>query len=161
MSRNPEVQSLTEALSGQWVGSGQGGYPTIDSFDYRETLEFTQRDDHPALHYDQRTWRQADEGEVPSHWETGLLMLSSDGSALLHNAQPDRTEVMLGTWVSTREGWEIRLLSTGYAGDGRMVRSTRNIAVRPGSLTYVMEMETISVPILTRHLTASLTTSQT
>lgn len=41
-------------LEGTWTGEGRGRYPTINSFDYRETLIFTRRDEN-SLAYDQLT----------------------------------------------------------------------------------------------------------
>jgi hypothetical protein len=157
MSRSPEVAAMVKALVGSWSGHGSGGYPTIEPFDYRESTVFIEREDHPALHYEQRAWRQTPDGEVVSHWETGLLRLSSDRSAALFNAQGGRTEAMTGTWDETDDGWQIDLASVGYAGDIRVRHSSRRFSLGLGVLTYEMSMDTASTNSMTPHLEASLT----
>ena len=157
MSRDPEVAEVVNALTGTWLGKGEGGYPTIEPFRYRELLHFTERSDHPALHYEQRTWRITEGGEVVSHWETGLLRISSDGSLTLFNAQAGRTESMAGTWQQNAEGWTLELESEGYAGDQRVRASTRVLSVAAGELTYEMAMETTATRESSIHLRAELT----
>jgi hypothetical protein len=156
MSRDPAVAELVSALVGTWLGKGDGKYPTIDSFRYRELLDITERDDHPALHYEQRTWRITDDGEVVSHWETGLLRISSDGSVRLFNAQAGRTESMIGTWRRDDEGWILELESNAFGGDERVRASTRVMSVADGRLTYQMAMETTATMQMSTHLHAEL-----
>ncbi|MGB7861251.1 MAG: FABP family protein [Acidimicrobiia bacterium] len=157
MSRSPEVATLVGNLVGTWTGSGHGEYPTIDSFDYREVTSFTARDDHPSLHYEQRTWRATPDGEVVSHWETGLLRISSDGSVLINNAQGGRAESLIGTWGMNGSGWALDLTSKSFAGDERVVEARRNIHLNVESLTYDMYMHTTTTDHLLLHLTARLT----
>lgn len=157
MSRKPEISAMVSALVGHWTGEGEGQYPTIEPFDYRETLRFTERSDHPAVHYEQRTWRRTADGETASHWETGLLRLSSNGDVRLLNAQGGRSEVMEGTWERKDHAWIILLEGIGYAGDERVVRSLRNLRFDGRTLGYTMDMETTATNQMSLHLTASLT----
>jgi len=157
MTRSPAVEAIVAALVGQWSGTGRVSYPTIETFEYREDLVISERSDHPALHVEQRTWKQTDDGEVPSHWETGLLRIESDGNARFLNAQGGRTEVMEGEWQRTGDFWAITLTSTEYAGDSRVATSDRRYQVQSDRMAYHMSMATISVPELTAHLSASLT----
>lgn len=156
MSRHPDVEAIVSELLGTWTGEGEGQYPTIESFRYRETTEIVQRDDHPALRVDQRTWRLTNAGDATSHWETGLLRISSDGSARFHDAQPGRSETMAGTWERESDGWSIALSSTGYAGDDRVLASVRHFRLRPGELEYEMQMETTATRQMLLHLRATL-----
>lgn len=157
MSRDPDVAELVAALVGTWLGKGEGGYPTIDSFRYRELLEISERSDHPSLHYEQRTWRITDDGEVVSHWETGLLRISSDGSLKLLNAQAGRTEAMTGSWRKDNGGWTLELESHEFGGDQRVRSSTRVLSVASRSLSYEMSMETTATRQMSGHLRAELT----
>lgn len=161
MSRDPDVAEIIAALVGVWRGEGEGGYPTLEPFRYREVTEIVERYDHPALRFDQRTWKLANGDEVVSHWETGLLRISSDGTVLLHNAQPGRTETMSGSWEKEGIGWVMSLRSTGFAGDGRVTHSTRTLRITPGELAYEMQMETTSNPEMTVHLQARLSRTDT
>lgn len=156
MSRAPEVAEIVQALIGTWSGQGSGDYPTIEAFTYREETLFTEREDHPALHYEQRTWRHTPEGEVVSHWETGLLRISRDGTASILNAQGGRTEVMDGSWARTGDGWRLDFAGTGFAGDDRVVNSRRSFRLEPGSLSYIMAMETTATGEMFEHLEATL-----
>lgn len=156
MSRESGVKGLVQTLVGVWNGSGEGGYPTIAPFSYRETTRFVQRDDHPALHYEQRTWRQTPDGELVSHWETGFLRISSDSSVTVLNAQGGRAETMVGEWQRHDDYWRIDLTSTGYAGDDRVLRSTRSVQLDERLLAYEMSMETTVTKEMGLHLNAEL-----
>lgn len=157
MSRSPLVAQLVAELVGSWSGGGSGDYPTIEAFRYREKTSFTPRDDHPALLFEQRTWRQTSEDEVPSHWETGLMRLHSDETVRFTNAQGGRGETMIGSWAGTDGVWEIRLSSTGFSGDDRVVGASRLIRVGGDRLDYEMYMETTTTHEMSLHLKGSLT----
>jgi hypothetical protein len=73
------------ALVGTWRGEGEGAYPTIASFRYREEVEFV-HDGRPVLTYRQRTWRV--DADTPMHAESGYLRGPIDGRAELVVAQP-------------------------------------------------------------------------
>jgi hypothetical protein len=72
-------------LVGTWRGEGEGAYPTIDSFTYREEIVFA-HDGRPVLSYRQRTWRS--DADQPMHAESGFLRGQIDGRAELMVAQP-------------------------------------------------------------------------
>ena len=73
------------ALVGTWRGEGEGDYPTIAPFRYREEVEFA-HDGRPVLVYRQRTWRI--DADTPMHAESGYLRGPMDGRAELVVAQP-------------------------------------------------------------------------
>ena len=50
---------LFTLLKGIWQGEGRGQFPTVTSFDHRETLIFT-RYDEKTLAYEQRTQKRYD-----------------------------------------------------------------------------------------------------
>jgi hypothetical protein len=77
--------SLTDRLPGVWRGDGEGHYPTIATFGYREEITFTRLGDKPIISYVQRTWHH-DDGR-PLHGECGYLRLDGDRVELLI-AQP-------------------------------------------------------------------------
>lgn len=156
MSRHPDVLELVSKLVGTWVGHGEGGYPTIEPFRYRELLAITERSDHPSLHYDQRAWREVPQGEVVSHWETGLLRISSDGTLKVFNAQAGRGEAMRGTWSREGDSWLMQLESLQYAGDDRVLGSIRTLTVEGDTLSYEMAMSTTTTSRMEPHLRAVL-----
>lgn len=80
-----EALGPCRALVGRWRGEGDGAYPTIRPFRYREEIEFA-HDGRPVLSYRQRTWRY--EEDVPMHVESGYLRGPSDGFVELVVAQP-------------------------------------------------------------------------
>jgi hypothetical protein len=81
---HPSLGPLSR-LVGTWVGEGEGAYPTIDPFTYREEVVFA-HDGRPVLSYRQRTWRT--DADVPMHVESGFLRVQPDGRAELIVAQP-------------------------------------------------------------------------
>lgn len=53
--------SLVKILSGEWSGAGTGEYPTIEPFEYQESLRFTPDETRPLIHYEQKTRRRNSE----------------------------------------------------------------------------------------------------
>ncbi len=144
-------------LVGVWEGTGSGEFPTIDSFTYRERLEFVELSGG-HLHYLQQTWREVDGEEVASHTETGFVVVVGDEALEILNAQGnDRTEVLRG-FVSDQDGVTVvDLQSVALAHDARMVESWREIRLVDDELRYSMAMATTTVPDVELHLTAQLT----
>jgi len=164
MSVDPEqkpmiMTDLLQVLAGEWAGAGLGQYPTIEDFEYQETLRFTLDDSRPILHYEQKT-RRRNTGQseyVPSHWESGFLQLLPENQVKVANAQiGGRVEVLAGTIEVAPAGLVIRLRSIHFGNDPRMAEATRTFTVNRDSLHYTMFMQTNKVPHLAMHLEATL-----
>ena len=70
-------------IQGTWTGTGRGQFPTVTSLDYRETLNFTRRDEK-TIAYEQRTQKRYD-GQtdwLESHWENGFIRILESREAL-------------------------------------------------------------------------------
>jgi hypothetical protein len=72
MDLHPDVAPLAW-LIGTWVGEGEGWYPTVADFAYREEAKFT-ASVKPFLAYSQATWA-LDDGR-PMHGERGYLRVA-------------------------------------------------------------------------------------
>src|ERR1700756_1420383 len=87
-------------LLGTWHGEGQGEYPTIKPFRYREEIRFT-HNGKAFLIYGQRT--EAIDGGQPMHAETGYLRVVGDNRVEFVIAQPiGFAEISLGHIAGTR-----------------------------------------------------------
>jgi hypothetical protein len=140
-------------LEGTWKGEGRGQFPTVTSFDYRETLTFTPRDEK-TLAYEQRTQKRYD-GQtewLESHWESGFLRLLENDELELTSAQIGRTEVLAGSIESMDTMFRIHFVSKTITNDPRMVSSARIFELEGDSLRYVVKMQTTEVNRLTEHL---------
>jgi hypothetical protein len=151
-------QDLLRLLIGEWSGSGRGEFPTVEPFEYLETLTFA-GDHRPFLHYEERTKRrsagQAD--YIPSHWESGFLRLLPDGEVELINTQGSgRLERLTGSLEGTETGLILRLQSTAFLNDPRMVETSRTITVDGNKLHYTQNMYTTAVPGPAHHVEATL-----
>src|SRR5258705_3335961 len=90
---------LFDLLEGTWRGEGRGGYPTVTSFDYRETLVFARRDEK-TLAYEQRAQKRYDGGTeyLESHWENGFISILENDDLQLVNIQiGGYSEIIVGT----------------------------------------------------------------
>lgn len=95
-----------EFLFGTWAGFGHGLYPTIDDFDYQETIRFEPGPGKPFLTYTQKTVRLGT-GE-PLHSEMGYLRSVAPGRVEWVLAHPTGiAEILTGSV----EGTELRLMS--------------------------------------------------
>src|SRR5687767_9501444 len=96
---------LLSLLEGTWTGEGRGEYPGITSFDYREALIFTRRDEK-TLAYEQRAQKRYDGGTeyLQSHWENGFISVIENDDLQLVNIQVGgRSEILIGS-VESRNG---------------------------------------------------------
>jgi hypothetical protein len=151
-------QDILHLLIGEWSGAGRGEFPTIEPFEYLETLQFS-ADERPFLHYEQRTRRRsAGQAEyVPSHWESGFIRLLPDGGVEMINAQGGgRLEVLSGSLEQKETGLILHLQSKAFLNDPRMLESSRDITVEGDTLHYTMNMRTTAVPAPAFHVEATL-----
>jgi hypothetical protein len=155
LTRSDQVFSL---LEGTWTGEGRGEYPTVTSFDYRETLTFTRRDGK-SLAYEQRTYKRY-EGQTEwlvSHWENGFIRILENGELELVNAQSGgRSEVLIGTVELRGDLICLHFASKAINNDPRMVCTSRTFELKGDALRYEVEMQTTAVDRLTHHLKIAL-----
>jgi len=147
---------LLEPLIGTWTGEGNGEYPTIESFEYLETMRFA-KDERSIIYYDQNTRRLKGDLYVPSHWETGFIRITDGRNVTVNNAQADgRTEFLTGSLTKTESGLVLELRSSSFLNDPLPIETTRRIGVEGDNLHYTMYMRTTTNPRLDIHLEAKL-----
>jgi hypothetical protein len=156
-SATTSIQIL-DFLEGTWKGEGRGGYPDVTSFDYRETLVFTRRDEK-TLAYEQRAQKRYDgQSEwLQSHWENGFISTLDSGDLQLVNIQiGGRNEELIGTIEATDSVFRIHFVSKNLNNDPRMISSARTFELEGDTLRYEMEMQTTKVNQPTSHLKIAL-----
>lgn len=153
---HPDVEHVAFLL-GTWTGTGHGEYPSIEPFDYEETVEFGHVG-KPFLTYSQRT-RHLTEGR-PLHAETGYwrVVHTGEGPVWLEVvlAHPTGfTEMATGT----ANGGDIHLVSTSVVSTPTAKDVTaveRSFHVDGTTLRYELRMAAQGHP-MTHHLSAELT----
>ena len=147
---NPALTPVAFLL-GAWRGEGEGQYPSITPFRYREEIRFA-HNGKPFLIYTQRT-ESIDTGQ-PMHGEAGYLRLVGDGRVEFVIAQPiGYAEISLGRVDGQRIA--VECTSVGRTPTAKPVTSIRRTFwVEGETLPYELKMGMEGAP-LSPHLTAS------
>jgi len=147
---NPALKPVAFLL-GTWRGEGEGQYPTIEPFRYREEIRFS-HNGKAFLIYAQRT-EAIDTGQ-PMHGEAGYLRLVGDGRVEFVIAQPiGFAEISLGRVDGQRI--DVESASVGRTPTAKSVtRISRSVWLDGDTLRYELKMGMKGVP-LARHLVAS------
>ena len=154
----PLHESLVDLafLLGTWEGPGHGEYPTIEPFDYLESVTFT-HNGKPNIAYTQRT-RNAETG-LPLHGEAGYLRHPEADAVELVIAQPSGiVEVHDGTFDAQPRGgrFELRAIVVAGTTSAKEVREVeRSLVVDGDELHYTLRMAAVGQP-LQHHLEATL-----
>ena len=148
------------ALVGTWVGQGEGHFPTIEPFAWRERMEVA-ASPKPVLAFRQRT--TTPDGSAPMHAEDGWVRVLPDGpedACELVVAQPTGlVEAHAGTWVRDGDALVLDWTSGTVAGTPSAVTvlgTRRRWVLREDLLVVDLWMATEAVVDLTHHLTAHL-----
>lgn len=139
-------------LVGSWAGGGAGRYPTIESFDYVEQVEFGHVG-KPFLSYVQRT-KHAATG-LPLHAEAGYIRPVGTDRAELVVSQPSGISeihegMIEGQTISFRS---VSVVTTATAKDVAGVH--RTLTVDGDALSYTVDMAAVGLE-LQHHLAATL-----
>ncbi len=149
---DPQCEVISFLL-GKWRGTGAGEYPTIESFEYEEEVEFWHIG-KPFLFYVQQTRSKSDGS--PLHTETGYWRPKETGVLEVVLAHSFGTaEICVGRVSETR----IELVSSGFAfapSAKPIAEERRTYDVAADTLTYAQSMAAVGQP-LTHHLEGVLT----
>lgn len=159
LRRGPDLHPALLGLLpyvGVWRGTGKGGYPTIEDFDYAQEVRFS-HDGRPFLAYESRSWIIDADGKPvrPASREVGWWRPQPDDSVEVMLTHPTGIAEI---YVGTIDGMKVELSTdvvarTATAKD--VSANHRLYGIVEGALLYAVDMAAMGHP-LTPHLSARL-----
>ncbi len=142
-------------LIGRWEGAGVVGYPTMDSVNFGQEIEF-RHDGRPFLHYRSQAWLLDDEGNQvrPLASEVGYWRPKEHGLEVLLTHPTGYVEI----YVGQAEGARIELATDVVARTETAKEYTaakRMYGLVNGDLMWVMDMAAVGQPMQS-HASAQL-----
>jgi hypothetical protein len=156
---HPGLNDVAQLL-GTWSGHGHGEYPTIDPFDYVETITFAHVG-KPFLAYTQRTRALLPDGTLgpPLHAESGYWRFPTPGSVEVVLSHPTGINEIEQGDIELRDGALTARLATTHIGLTSTAKAVtaieRTITVHGDTLEYRIAMAAVGKP-LQHHLAATL-----
>ena len=148
---HPGIMPLASLL-GTWSGQGRGTYPSIEPFDYLETITFAHVG-KPFLAYHQRTQHAVT--RQPLHGEEGYWRVPDGNRVELVVAHPTGIVEVAEGFIDA-DGIRVRSTAVGRTGSAKAVTAIEREFVLAGDvLRYSLRMEAVGHP-MTQHLEAEL-----
>jgi len=148
-------------LLGTWSGTGHGSYPTIDAFDYAESVTFGHVG-KPFLSYQQRTRSLGSDTQPgrPMHAESGYWRFPAPGRVEVVLCHPTGvTEIEEGSISVALEGEIVIALATTNVAITSTAKSVtgiqRVVRIRGDTMEYELNMAAVGLP-MQHHLSARL-----
>lgn len=141
---------------GHWRGTGKGGYPTIEDFDYAQEIRFS-HDGRGFLAYESRSWIIDPDGRPvrPAAREVGWWRPQPDDGVEVLLAHPTG---IVEVYVGRIDGLRVELATDAVARTATAKEVTGNhrlYGIVDGALMYAVDMAAVGQP-LTPHLSARL-----
>ena len=150
-----------EILVGTWTGRGRGEYPTIEPFEYAESVTFSHVG-KPFLAYSQRTRSLGGPGSSPQpmHSESGYWRFPEPGRVEVVLSHPTGVvEIEEGTIGARLDGSIIVELTTTTVALTSTAKDVsalqRRFVVHGDAIDYTVAMAAVGAP-LQHHLSATL-----
>lgn len=157
---HPDLAHVAHLL-GTWSGTGHGEYPTIDPFDFAESVTFGHVG-KPFLTYSQRTRSigTPTQPAQPMHAESGYWRFPAPGRVEVVLSHPTGiVEIEEGTIELGIDGTIVFELGTAFVAHSSSAKSVtgieRTIRIRGETLEYSVRMSAVGIP-MQHHLAATL-----
>lgn len=135
-------------LIGRWEGAGVVGYPTIESANFGQEVEFW-HDGRPFLHYRSQAWLLDDEGEQvrPLASEVGFWRPQVGGGLEVLLTHPTGiVEIYVGTVEGPRITLQTDLVARTETAK-EYTAATRLYGLVESDLMWVMDMAAVGQPL--------------